>query len=297
MEPDNREIFAALVQLLDRLAAVEIERAISATNLRSGRPHPLFIHSQQGAKADALNALRVMWDNEQMRNQRKAIESLIAIAKQRVEDGGEEQLQAVLRQNRLQFIDDQFVRLGVETEEGSGHQEPSSGDLDFTPDAAQLTLSTVPPTVSVKQVRARLDAVLTHQNRLSDRDAVPVSKVRVKHEISRTGLLQLQETLGGFHGFDVPETEEPQNTQEVPLTEDDLKLLRVVVTAAIQLHEAPNITSQIQGVLKNLCDILGDLKELIDKLAAKFDSLQVLAVKIGTAYLAFRELLDILGGS
>jgi len=153
MEPDNREIFAALLRLLERLTAVDIERAISAAGLRSGRPHPLYIHSQQGAKDDALNALRVMWDKEETSNVRKkARESLIAIAKQRVKDDGEEQLQAVLRENRLQFIDNQFVRLGVETEEGTEPQEPSSGDLESTPDAARLKLRTAPPTARVKQV-------------------------------------------------------------------------------------------------------------------------------------------------
>lgn len=137
MEADNREIFEAVMQLLGQLTAAEIERALSAANLGSGRSRALYTHSQQSAKDDLLNHFRIAWNNEQTRSERKARESLLAIAKQCVKDGREEQLRAVLKENRLQFI------------------------LDFSPNAAQPTPSDAPPTVSVKQVRTALDAVIT----------------------------------------------------------------------------------------------------------------------------------------
>ena len=51
--------------------------------------------------------------------------------------------------------------------------------------------------------------------RLSDLDAVPVSKARVEYEASLVSLPRLRDTLDQFHGDDAPE--ESRNTQEVQL--------------------------------------------------------------------------------
>lgn len=289
MEPDNREIFAALIGLLEQLSATEINRAISAAGYQSERPH----HNSQ----EALNELRLKFDAEHTVFEEKAIVSLRNIAKQLAKDVGVKRVEEALGTRGIQWLDADFVR---------------PDDHEITPDPMQHETSVTSTTVEVGLsgtgkvsggVGAQILPSLTqhgtdipdHKNKLTGPDAVPISKVRVEYETSLLGLLQLRNTLDQFHGDDAPE--KSRNTQEVPLSEDDLTLLRAVVGSAIALHDTPNITTKIRQTLNNLCDILGDLKKLIDKLAAKFDSLQMLAVKIGTAYLAFRELLDIVGGS
>ena len=269
MEPDNREIFAALLRLLERLTAVDIERAISAAGLRSGRPHPLYIHSQQGAKDDALNALRTMWDSEQMGNERKAIESLIAIAKQRVEDGGEEQLQAVLRENRLQFINDQFIRLGVETE------ELYSGDFMSTA-AAALTLSTSPPTVRVKQVSTGLDAKIVGHGRVFD----PIT-VETAEEIDQATTRRFSETPATV----VAEAKRAKDTTiALKFFLDDLRLNSPEAEKALELlDKQANALDNIIAILQSDGDKEAARKTLRDLLYDVLESfLQALAEKGST---------------
>lgn len=125
--------------------------------------------------------------------------------------------------------------------------------------------------------------------------AVPVNNVPAEHALSRTRLLELKETLDKFHGSDVADTEGTRNTEQAPLSEDDLDSLRAVVNAAIALHSSPTIPNHIKVALKVLYDFLVEMKGRLDKLSDTFDSAKILAFKVGEAALAIKELLDILG--
>ena len=88
MEPDNREIFAALIGLLEQLSATEINRAISAAGYQSGRPHLNC--------AELLNELRVKFDAENTVSEEKANVSLRIISKQLAKDVGVKRVQEAL---------------------------------------------------------------------------------------------------------------------------------------------------------------------------------------------------------
>ena len=288
MEPDNRKIFAALIGLLDQLSSIEIERAFRAAGPHYEQPRPLYVHSQEGAKQDALNRLRIAWDAEQTRNEPKARWSLVAIAKRLSEDVGEDRVQTALREYGCQLVDNEFVQL----EPGENVVLPPTGQLELS----SIELSSTPPEVRTGRVTVGLDAKISAKGFVSDPDAVPVKKVRVEHEISHTRLLQLRETLNGFHGFDAPEMDRLENTEEAPLSQDDLKVMRAVIAATIDLHEAPIITPSIKEMLKVAYQFLVEMKERLDKLSETYDSLKSLAFKVGEAVLAIKELLDIVSG-
>ncbi len=126
---------------------------------------------------------------------------------------------------------------------------------------------------------------------------MPVSKVRVEYEASLVSLLRLRETLDQFHGNDAADKERPRNTQEVQLTEEDLGLLRAVVGSAIALHHTPTIPARVKELLRVVYEFLVEMKERLDRLSETFDSLTLLAFKVGEADLAIKELLDIISGS
>ncbi len=79
---------------------------------------------------------------------------------------------------------------------------------------------------------------------------------RSSNKESQAKLEALLEKLKGVHGEDAEEPDVPLNTEQVPLTEDDLNLLRSAVKAAIAIHEAPTIPGQVIQALKNLFDYL-----------------------------------------
>ena len=85
------------------------------------------------------------------------------------------------------------------------------------------------------------------------------------------------------------------NTEQVPLTEEDLQLLRSVVRAAIDLHEVPTLPSRVIEAITNLYQFLVDTKERLEKLTATTRALKGLVFQLGEAALALKELLDILG--
>ena len=87
-----------------------------------------------------------------------------------------------LRESGLGLVNDHFVTV-------------DTASVVKSPSAAELSLSTSAPEVSVKKVPTGLDAILVRQNRLSDPDAIPVIKVRAKHKVSRERLKELRETL------------------------------------------------------------------------------------------------------
>lgn len=84
------------------------------------------------------------------------------------------------------------------------------------------------------------------------------------------------------------------NTEEVPLSQEDLEILRHVVTSAIELHKAPSIPKRLIEALKSFVDYLGDMQAYLEKLKGTVGALEGLVVKLGAAYLALKELVDIL---
>lgn len=153
-----------------------------------------------------------------------------------------------------------------------------------TPDAGQIGITSDAPTV-----------VVSDPGRLLDPGTVSVTAVRDQHTASKQMLEDLREKLDEFHGGDAPDIDTARNTQEVPLSESELQLLRAVVDSAIALHRAPSLPKRIVEAIKSIYEFLIDMKRRLDGLSDTVDSLKVLAFKIGEAALAIKELLDILG--
>jgi hypothetical protein len=118
--------------------------------------------------------------------------------------------------------------------------------------------------------------------------------VREKRDKSQAELQALLAALDGVHGHDSNKGA-TSNSQKVPLSEEELHLLRTVVLAAIDLQRPSAIPRRVLDVLKTLLLALEDAKEHVDKLSGTVDSLQGLAVRLGTAYFAFKGLLVTLG--
>ncbi len=277
MGPENRDIFAALRPLFEQLSGPEIERAIHAASLQYERPHPLYIHSQQGHKDDAMNALVVAFDRETQKSPEKARLTLKSLAEHLSDVVGEGDVLAALAARGWVLEDGNYDRMGA----------------NVIPDAAQLGLARMPPTVEVRKVTAELDAVLTRG--FSDPDAVPVAEVQNVHNASTARLIELRDTLGGLRGHDAPEIEGRGNTKEVPLSEEDLELLRAVVEASLALHRAPTIPKRAAEALKSLYELLCDFGRWIDELSSRVKSVEVLMVQINSAIRTLKELLVALG--
>lgn len=128
---------------------------------------------------------------------------------------------------------------------------------------------------------------------ISNDDIVPASHLNERLESSREHLILLQKQLDSLHGFD-EEVDHGENRQKVPLSDEQLGLLRATVSSAIALHDSPSFTRRHLAALKSLTDALGDWKEPLNMLADTVDSLKRLATELGMAYLAIKELCDII---
>ncbi len=277
MGTENREIFAALRPLFDQLSGAESTRAIHTAGLQYERPHPLYIHSDRGAKDDAMNALVVAFDREDMKSPEKAQLTLKSLAEYLFDVVGEGDVLAALAARGLVLEDGNYDLMGAKA----------------SADTAQLGLSPKAPTAKVRQVTVGLDAAI--KSGLSDPDAVPVAKVQIIHSASHARLIELRDTLGGLRGQDAPEIEGQGNTKEVPLSEEDLDLLRAVVESSLALHRAPTIPKRAAEALKSLYELLCDFGRWIDELSSRVKSVEVLMAQINSAIRTLKELLDALG--
>lgn len=124
--------------------------------------------------------------------------------------------------------------------------------------------------------------------RLSDPSAVPVSKVERPHTASRQRLSQLLRTIDALHGYDAAGS---RNTQEVPLSEDDLRNLRAVAAAAMALHEAPVISRSIFDALENIRQIIKKFGEVLVQATKTVAALAALATAATAAVVAIQALL------
>lgn len=63
------------------------------------------------------------------------------------------------------------------------------------------------------------------------------------------------------------------------------------------LDEAPLLSRDHVGILERIAEYLRNLKTLFDELSGVVGSLTTLAGKVGTAYLALKELCDMLASA
>ena len=118
-------------------------------------------------------------------------------------------------------------------------------------------------------------------------------KVAKQADRSADKLQNLHRSLDGLRGHD--ETDPAKdNLAEVPLSADDLELLRATVAGAMALTQVPKFPERVTAALRQLYEILEEFKKLIDKLADNFGALKGLAGQVAMAALAVKELIDIL---
>lgn len=171
---------------------------------------------------------------------------------------------------------------------------PGTTNTTVTPESGQIEILGERPTLHI-QPGPELTADPDDRIRLSDPDAVPVATVKEQHAASLGKLLELRDKLDEFHGEDAPDVSGSRNTQQLPLSEEEIQLLRAIVESSIALHSAPSLPKRATEALRNLYECLVDMKGHLDRLSETFDSLKSLAFKVGEAVLAIKELLDILG--
>lgn len=297
-EPGNEKVFAALVQLLEQLPDWQVRRVMEAVGFPS-----------TSSPSNTLDQLKVAWEAVQEEDPEKAREKLLMITSQLITDVERTRVDEALGAWGVWLVGDEFQPVqrteGMITGRGEqtlpsltqsgGDRELPRGDQTLPSLTSSSEATVTPPERRAQTVGAGLAAVSVDRIRLSSPDAVLNSKAREKHRISHARLVELSETLDQFHGSDYPDATGSPNTQEVPLSEDDLKLLRAVVKSAIELHASSTFPSQIKEALKKLYEFLVEMKERLDKLSGTVDSLKLLAFKVGEAALAIKELLDILG--
>ncbi len=280
MGNENREIFAALRPLFEQLSGAEIERAIHRAGLQTQRPHPLYIHSERGAKDDAMNALVVAFDREDKKSPEKARLTLKSLAEYLSDVVGEGEVLAALAARGWALKDGNYDLMGA----------------DSIPDAVQLKSASKSPTAvisEVSKVTVGLDAAIT--SGFADPGAVPVTKVQKIHDASYARLIDLRDTLNGLRGHDAPETEGQGNIKQVPLSEEDLQLLKAVVESTLALHRAPTIPKRAIEALKSLYELLCDFGRWIDELSSRVKSVEALMAQINSAIRTLKELLVALG--
>ena len=103
-----------------------------------------------------------------------------------------------------------------------------------------------------------------------------------------------------MHGADAPDVPGGRNTQEVPLSEDDLATARVAVDAAIELHRAPVVSRPIIDALDNIRQHIEKFGEVLDELKKTVDKLKGLALAVaaaaGTLAAFIEKVIALLGG-
>lgn len=148
------------------------------------------------------------------------------------------------------------------------------------------------PSEAVTSPGAGLLAVPEDRIRLSDPDDIRVQDVAEQHTNSRRSLVVLRDKLDALHGDDVTTPDAACNTQQVPLSESDLQLLRSVVDAAIALHRAPTISRPLINALRNIYECLVDLKERLDNMTLTTLALAGLVAALSLAVDALQALLE-----
>ncbi|MGF1628555.1 MAG: hypothetical protein ACFCUT_03725 [Kiloniellaceae bacterium] len=135
---------------------------------------------------------------------------------------------------------------------------------------------------------------------ISGSDAVRAGAARKHVKASRSKLEAVQRELEGLRGND-EQSALGDNRQEAPLSKEALDTLRHTVASAVMLHEAPLLSRDHVGILERIAEFLRHLKAVLDELSGVAGSLTTLAGKVGAAYLALKELCDMLlsalGGS
>jgi hypothetical protein len=141
---------------------------------------------------------------------------------------------------------------------------------------------------------AAAEAVVRGSGLVADPDLrISLSDARVKEQVtvSKEKLETLLEKLDTLHGEDA-EVRPGANTSEVPLTQEELGEIKWAVKAAIDLHNAPSLSSQ-------LIDALNSIYKFLQECLVK---LTLLGLGAGSAFKALewaveelKELLVVLG--
>ena len=128
---------------------------------------------------------------------------------------------------------------------------------------------------------------------VSGSNIVRTSAARMPVDASRSKLEAVQRELEGLRGSD-EQTAPGDNRQEAPLSQETLDTIRHTVASTIILHDAPLLSRAHVGILERIAEFLRNLKVLLDELSGVAGSLTTLAGKVGAAYLALKELCDML---
>ena len=259
MNPENHEIFEAMILLAASLSPTEVLRGCHAAGWSFPRQHPAISDAPVGT-----NDLRAAFDKENSLDEQKARRSLCLLAEQWIADVGKDRVQTTFGESGLEFVENEFRRLerqapirtaavqGVGrsvlpriTQKGNAELDlvggvgrsvlpriTQKGSAELDPDNAQHELRSSPATVSGSGVVSDIRA-----NRFAGSDAVPVEQVQPEHTTSLASLEQLLDTLDGLHGSDASGDPTERNTQEIPLTEAELSDLQSVVKSAVELHQ------------------------------------------------------------
>ncbi|MCH8096875.1 MAG: hypothetical protein IID53_07335 [Proteobacteria bacterium] len=271
MDPANREIFGALIRLATRLSPTQIIRGANAAGL---------LHdAERRDTADGINDLRIAFDKENSLDEQKARRSLCLLAQQWMLDVGVDRVQTTLGVSGLEFVDNEFRRLGSQPSVSASGLPGVTLKTSAEPDRDNTHHKTLPAHATVY---ARVDARVIRANRFAASGAVPVEQVQAEHATSLASLTRLRDTLGGLHGSDAA-GEEERNTQESPLTETELSDLRSVVKSAIELHQVSSFSERIVDAHKALLNVLDGINEIIQKMAETVESLGDLGKQIGNA--------------
>ncbi len=143
--------------------------------------------------------------------------------------------------------------------------------------------------------RGRMGLFLDSEDRIriSDEHTAKAELVSNKIGISRERLTELLETLESVRGFD----ERPRsgdNKQEIQLDHESLELIKTVVKSAIVLHHSPRFSKSIVDIVEILLEYLKDFINMLNRLSSSIESVEKLIKRCTKAYLALKELCDIL---
>lgn len=121
--------------------------------------------------------------------------------------------------------------------------------------------------------------------------AIPVEKVKAQVQNSAHALEALWKEIEALHGYDAAELSGGRNTQEVPLSEDELAMLRTMVEAALALHNAPEVSRPIFDVLANFDEYFKAVTKTMTEAAKAATALAALLVGLTAVVAALGELI------
>lgn len=143
------------------------------------------------------------------------------------------------------------------------------------------------------------------EDRILTSTSMPLAgKTLVLRNESLEKLTTLRESLNSIHGSD-EEFKNIPNTERVPMTGDELVVLRQTVDAAIALHNMPNFPPEVVGAMKKLQLYLKskaeEWKKLYETEAAVLGQSKIMQFgtvigALGLAALGVEALINVLGG-